>query len=284
MGRKTLIAAFIIGFLMIPFSTYAEVYKWIDEKGTVHFTDDYGNIPSTYRERFRVEIREDIREEETLSGPRKIISGIEEEGSKASMFGEEEAWREEKMRSWRERLQETTANYESAQKKFMEKSEELSRRRFGSPTMYKFDIIRLDALNQERMKYKAQKEEADEKLRELSNSDFLGTVSILGEERTTDSYGIGENWWRERVRPWKEKREELDASYENAEKKFMEKAEDLSRRRYGNRHTIKAKIIELDRANKEVLDYQSQIAENEEVLERISKDAEESKADPEWLK
>jgi len=284
MGRKTLIAAFIIGFLMIPFSTYAEVYKWIDEKGTVHFTDDYGNIPSTYRERFKVEIREDIREEETLSGPQKIIIGTKEEGPKANMFGEEEAWREEKMRSWRERLQEATANYESAQKKFMEKSEELSRRRFGSPTMYKFDIIRLDALNQERMKYKAEKEEADEKLRELSNSDFLATASFLGEERTTDIYGIGENWWRERVQPWKERREELDASYESAEKKFMEKAEDLSRRRYGNRHTIKAKIIELDRANKEVLDYQSQIAENEEVLERISKDAEESKADPEWLK
>jgi len=284
MGRKALIAAFFVGFLMIPFSTYAEVYKWIDDKGTVHFTDDYGNIPSTYRERFKVEIREDIREEETLAGPQKIISGVKEEGSKANMFGEEEAWREEKMRFWRERLQEATANYESAQKKFMEKSEELSRRRYGSPTMYKFDIIKLDALNQERMKFKAQKEEADEKLRELSNSDFLGAASFLGEERTTDIYGIGENWWRERARPWREKREELDASYENAEKKFMEKAEDLSRRRYGNRHTIKAKIIELDRANKEVLDYQSQIAENEEALERISKDAEESKADPEWLK
>jgi hypothetical protein len=76
----------------------------------------------------------------------------------------------------------------------------------------------------------------------------------------------------------------LNASYENAEKKFMEKSEDLSKRRYGNRHTIKAKIIELDRANKEALKYRAQIAENDEVLERISKDAEESKADPDWLK
>jgi hypothetical protein len=61
-------------------------------------------------------------------------------------------------------------------------------------------------------------------------------------------------------------------------------AEDLNKRTFGNRHTIKAKIIELDRANQEVLNYQAQIAENEEVLERISRDAEESMADPDWLK
>ena len=136
MGRKALIAAFFVGFLMIPFSTYAEVYKWIDDKGTVHFTDDYGNIPSTYRERFKVEIREDIREEETLAGPQKIISGVKEEGSKANMFGEEETWREEKMRFWRERLQEATANYESAQKKFMEKSEFESSLNFSSASSF----------------------------------------------------------------------------------------------------------------------------------------------------
>ena len=64
----------------------------------------------------------------------------------------------------------------------------------------------------------------------------------------------------------------------------MKQAEDLSKRGFGNRHSIKAKIIELDRANKEALNYQAQVAENERGLERISKDAEESMADPEWLK
>lgn len=284
MGKKVFIAAFTIGFLMIPFLIHAEVYQWIDAKGTIHFTDDYGNIPSSYRERLKVEIRKDIREEETLSGPQKIIPGVKEEQSKTVISGEEEVWQEEKMRSWMEQLKEATANYESAQKRFLEKSEELGRRRFGSPTMYKFDIIKLDALNQERMKYRVEMEEADEMLRKFSKPDFWGAAAAVGEEQTVDRYGIGEDWWRDRVRPWKARREELDASYEGAEKKFMEKAEDLSKRRYGNRHTIKAKIIELDRANKEVLNYQAQISENERELERISRDAEESKANPDWLK
>jgi hypothetical protein len=276
-------AGLTIGFLMIPFLVHAEIYKWIDGKGTIHFTDDYSNIPSSDRERLKVEIRKDIQEE-ILSEPQKIIPGVKEEQSKTIISREEEVWREEKMRSSMEQLEEATANYESAQKRFLEKSEELGRRRFGSPTMYKFDIIKLDALNQERMKYKAQMEQADAVLRKLSKPDFWSAASVREEQETTDIYGIGEDWWRERVRPWKEKREELNARYESAEKKFTEKAEDLSRRRYGNRHTIKAKIIELDRANKEVLNYQDQIAENEEVLERISKDAEESMADPEWLR
>ena len=284
MGKKVFIAAFTIGFLMIPFLIHAEVYKWIDAKGTIHFTDDYGNIPSSYRERLKVEIRKDIREEETLSGPQKIIPGVKEEQSRTVISGEEEVWREEKMRSWMEQLKEATANYESAQKRFLEKSEELGRRRFGSPTMYKFDIIKLDALNQERMKYRVEMEEADEMLRKFSKPDFWGAAAAVGEEQTVDRYGIGGDWWRERVRPWKARREELDARYENAEKKFMKQAEDLSKRGFGNRHSIKAKIIELDRANKEALNYQAQVAENERGLERISKDAEESMADPEWLK
>jgi hypothetical protein len=33
---------------MIPFLIHAEVYKWIDEKGTIHFTDEYSNIPEKY--------------------------------------------------------------------------------------------------------------------------------------------------------------------------------------------------------------------------------------------
>jgi len=284
MRKMVFMAGLTIGFLMIPFLIHAEVYKWIDAKGTIHFTDDESNIPSSYRERLEVEIRKDVREEGALPGSQGIIAGAKEEQSKADVYREEEVWREEKMRSSMEQLEEATANYERAQKSFLEKSEALSQRRFGSPTMYKFDIIKLDALNQERMKYKAQMEEADEKLRKLSKPDFWEAASVMEEQETTDIYGIGEDWWRERVRPWKERRDELDARYENAEKKFMEKAEDLSRRRYGNRHSIKAKIIELDRANKEALNYQAQVAENERGLERISKDAEESMADPEWLK
>jgi len=284
MEKKVLFGVSLIGLLMIPFIVHAEIYKWIDDKGTIHFTDDYSNIPSSHRERLKVEIRKDIREEEARSGPQKIIPGVKEDQSKAIISGEEKVWWEEKMDSWIGQLEEATANYENAQRIFLEKAEELSRRRFGSPTMYKFDILKLNLLNAERMKFKAQLMEADEMVRKLSKADTWEAASIIGAEKDTDIYGMGEEWWRDRVRPWKEKLEELKARYENAERIFLERGEDLSRRGFGNRHTIKAKILELDWANEDVLKYQDGIAENEEVLERISKDAEESRADPEWIK
>lgn len=35
--------------VLVPYS-YGEMYRWVDEKGTVHFTDDLSNIPEKYRE------------------------------------------------------------------------------------------------------------------------------------------------------------------------------------------------------------------------------------------
>jgi hypothetical protein len=48
MQKPVLIAALTIGLLMIPFLVHAEVYKWVDEKGTVNFTDDNSRIPEKY--------------------------------------------------------------------------------------------------------------------------------------------------------------------------------------------------------------------------------------------
>jgi clan AA aspartic protease (TIGR02281 family) len=42
---------FIAVVVIIVLPSYGEVYKWVDEKGTIHFADDLSNIP----ERFRAE-------------------------------------------------------------------------------------------------------------------------------------------------------------------------------------------------------------------------------------
>jgi len=39
----------IILLVIVGSPAYAEVYKWVDEKGTVHFTDDFSKIPEKYR-------------------------------------------------------------------------------------------------------------------------------------------------------------------------------------------------------------------------------------------
>ena len=38
-------------FVVFIFSTgWAETYRWVDEKGTAKFTQDYGSIPEEYRD------------------------------------------------------------------------------------------------------------------------------------------------------------------------------------------------------------------------------------------
>jgi dephospho-CoA kinase len=64
----------------------------------------------------------------------------------------------------------------------------------------------------------------------------------------------------------------------------MEKAEELSARRFGSRTQYKTNIIELDRLKEEMFKYGDQIAEANEALEKISKEAQESKANLDWLK
>jgi clan AA aspartic protease (TIGR02281 family) len=46
---KFFLLIFILLAGMVP-SSYGETYKWVDEKGTVHFTDDLSSIPEKYRQ------------------------------------------------------------------------------------------------------------------------------------------------------------------------------------------------------------------------------------------
>ena len=51
---RFLTSLIIVLALFVP-SSYGEMYKWVDEKGTVHFTDDLSTIPEKNREGARLE-------------------------------------------------------------------------------------------------------------------------------------------------------------------------------------------------------------------------------------
>ena len=51
MTRTIIIVAFV--FLLCAGSASAEFYKYLDEKGNVHFTDDFNKVPAEQRERVR---------------------------------------------------------------------------------------------------------------------------------------------------------------------------------------------------------------------------------------
>ncbi len=106
------------------------------------------------------------------------------------------------------------------------------------------------------------------------------------EEIRKDIWGQGETYWKGKVRPWKEFLKTAEANYEKAHQKFMEKAMEFSRSRFGSwsKTQYKLNIIELDRLKGEMIKYADQIAEAREAMEKISKEAKEARANPDWLK
>jgi mRNA-degrading endonuclease HigB of HigAB toxin-antitoxin module len=158
----------LILFIFLSPAYAATVYKWVDKEGVVNFTDDLSKVPPSYRNRVEMEERKDAKEELTPQPARPVTRGDEEEEMKTDIYGRDETWWREKVRPWKEKLKEATEKYEAAEKKYTEKSDELSRRRFGSPTQYKMNIIELDKVREEKEKYQAKISEANAMLEKLS--------------------------------------------------------------------------------------------------------------------
>ena len=59
---------------------------------------------------------------------------------------------------------------------------------------------------------------------------------------------------------------------------------ELSGRRFGSRTQYKMNIVELDALRDEMVKYADQIGDANEALEKISKEASDAKANPDWLK
>jgi len=301
MLKKVLIIALTTGLLMIPFLIHAEVYKWTDDKGTIHFTDDYSNIPSSYRTQLRVEIRRDIQEEGTPLEPQKIIFRSKEEQTKTDLYRQEEAWWRGKVSTWEKQLNEASENYELTNKEFLEESSNLVVRKFGSHQQFKSAILRMDRVKEERSKHEAKIIEAEGMLEKISREaeeskadpDWLiavltpyqsalsGTVEI---ER--DIYGRDEAWWRQKVFTVREKLKDAVQNYKRSYEEYSKNVEKLGPSRFGGLSLTQYQMnsCRLDILSNEMAEYQTQIAEVKEMLNKLIKEAEESKANPIWLK
>lgn len=128
----------IIAVGMLFFSVLAfgqEVYKWVDEKGTVHFSDDLGQVPEKYRNQIQ---KETPPKEPPPSQPVSPLSikppiGMEPgkeaapapgQGQKDALGRGEEWWRA-KATEWNQKLKTSQRNYETTYNEWKSKEQEL---------------------------------------------------------------------------------------------------------------------------------------------------------------
>jgi Domain of unknown function (DUF4124) len=86
MGGGTMRVAVVLSFVVFIFSTgWAETYRWVDEKGTVNFTQDYGSIPEKYRDQVEGKPEKTSKfGSRTKETPQKKIKGDSAKGFKES--------------------------------------------------------------------------------------------------------------------------------------------------------------------------------------------------------
>lgn len=104
-------------------------------------------------------------------------------------------------------------------------------------------------------------------------------------ETKADLYGRDETWWREKVLPWKEQLREATENYERIQKEYMLQAQGLGPSNFGKMSLTQYQMLSsrLGALNNEMETYQGQITEAEEMLNKLSREAKETKADPAWL-
>jgi hypothetical protein len=140
MKKMALIIA--AGFLLYSAAAFGqEVYRWVDEKGIVHFTDDPTLVPEKYRGQVQQKTpsKEPPPSQPTSSQPveppkrmepvRKTPPGGPEAGQK-DMLGRGEEWWRAAAKGWNQKFVTSRTNYENAYNEWKAKEQELEESKF----------------------------------------------------------------------------------------------------------------------------------------------------------
>ncbi len=165
----------LIGLILCSvISTGQEVYRWADEKGTVHFTDDLSQVPEKYRDKIRKEIspKEPApaqpapppptplpKERETVKAPAQMPPPQQKD-----IFGRGEEWWRAKAIEWNEKLKTARKNYENAHSEWKAKKQESDASKFRSDSFKRKLKAETIALEQKVRDWEKKMEEASHML------------------------------------------------------------------------------------------------------------------------
>ncbi|MBM4277180.1 MAG: DUF4124 domain-containing protein [Deltaproteobacteria bacterium] len=110
-----------------------EIYRWVDEKGTVHFADDFTLVPEKYRD--QIQKRKPPEEPSPSparppSRPEATAPTAESTPQKKDLLGRGEEWWRAKMKEWEDKLQNAQKDYDLVYYDLKQKEKELADARF----------------------------------------------------------------------------------------------------------------------------------------------------------
>jgi hypothetical protein len=99
-----------------------------------------------------------------------------------------------------------------------------------------------------------------------------------------DSIGRGEEWWRGRVKEWDEKLTTAEKNYDTTHAAWKAKEKELADSLYRADYIKRRLTLEIKDLEQKTKEWERKRDEAKNMLEKvIPKEAEEYKADPEWI-
>lgn len=161
--NRFLFLVLLISILLAAYAgTEAQVYRWVDEKGVIHFTDDLSQVPERYRA--------SVTGEGKISEPslEKLETEPKPSKTKGSAYtdtaGRGEAYWRARVKEWKEKLVQAEERVEALRSKYNELTEKYNASRHSGERL----TIRnqREIIKEEIDKYRAQIEEAKAMLEE----------------------------------------------------------------------------------------------------------------------
>ncbi len=142
-----------------------EVYRWEDEKGTVHFADDLASVP----ERYRDQVQKKVAPQEPSPSRPPSAPPPEKRGSEGKpesvpvqkdILGRGEDWWRARVKEWNEKLSNAQKNYETAFNAWKAKEKELEESKFKPDSLKRRLKADIKVLEDKAKEWEKQVEEA----------------------------------------------------------------------------------------------------------------------------
>jgi hypothetical protein len=108
-------------------------------------------------------------------------------------------------------------------------------------------------------------------------------ASLQPKEAARDIYGMGEDWWRDKAGPWHRQLKEAAEKYESVNQRINETLEEL-RGRFLTSTQMNMLRVEIDQLLDERSRLEAQAKGANEMLDKIATEAQEARANPDWVK
>lgn len=142
--------------IIFSFPSHAQVYKWVDEKGVIHFSDDPGKIPEKYRQKMdAIGFEEEKIDRRAV---RELPPQDKREEPYRDRLGRGEEYWKNRVEEWRTRLRAAQEKAEELRLKYNELTEKIND---AKSTIARNQIRQeRDRVKQEMNRYKGLIEEA----------------------------------------------------------------------------------------------------------------------------